>query len=69
MHEKNIPNLRDFIRDLLRESAFNEWCRLMRELQDEVLDPKEQQNLTDKLDTVHQARDRYRELSNDPVKF
>lgn len=63
MHEKNIPNLRDFIRDLLRESAFNEWCRLMRDLQDEVLDPKEQQNLTDKLDSLHQARDRYRELS------
>lgn len=69
MHEKNIPNLRDFIRDLLRESAFNEWCRRMRELQDEVLDPKEQDSLIDKLDTVHQARDRYLELSNDPVKF
>lgn len=69
MHEKNIPNLRDFIRDLLCESAFNEWCRLMRDLQDEVLDPKKQQNLTDKLESVHQARDRYRELSNDPVKF
>lgn len=69
MHEKNIPNLRDFIRDLLRESAFNDWCRRMRELQDEVLDPTEQDSLIDKLDTVHQARDRYRELSNDPVKF
>lgn len=65
MHEKNIPNFRDFIRDLLRESAFNEWCRCMRELQDKVLDPKEQDSLIDKLDTVHQARDRYRELSND----
>lgn len=69
MHEKNIPNLRDFIRDLLRESAFNEWCRLMRDLQDEVLDPKEQKTLTNKLESVHQARDRYLELSNDPVKF
>lgn len=63
MHEKSIPNLRDFIRDLLRESAFNDWCRLMRELQDEVLDSKEHEPLTDKLQTVHQARDRYRELS------
>ena len=69
MHEKNIPNLRDFIRDLLRESAFNEWCRRMRELQDEVLDSTEQENLTDKLQAVHQARDRYRELSTDPLKF
>ena len=69
MHEKNIPNLRDFIRDLLRESAFNEWCRRMRELQDAVLDPTEHQSLTGKLDAVHQSRERYRELSNDPVKF
>lgn len=69
MHEKNIPNLRDFIRDLLRESAFNEWCRRMRELQDKVLDPTEQDSLIDNLDTVHQARDRYLELSIDPKKF
>lgn len=69
MDEKNIPKLRDFIRDLLCESAFNEWCRRMRELQDKVLDPTEQDSLIDTLDTVHQARDRYRELSNDPVKF
>ena len=69
MHEKNIPKFRDFIRDLLRESAFNEWCRRMRELQEAVLDPTEQDSLIDKLDTVHQARERYRELSNDPLKF
>ena len=69
MHEKNMPNRREFIRDLLCESAVNEWCRRRRELQDKVLDPTEQDSLIDTLDTVHQAQDRYRELSNDPVKF